>query len=129
MSTIFNQSVEGKVLAREYTVGAQEDIGLEWLGRHSQRIAVHVAYLRVTQGSNVACLSLNELLGVIFEEEERTFDFSEDDEVSVESIRALHAILTRDPYAEERIVESLAAAIVDEKIEGDGRHLVNIENL
>ncbi len=129
MSTIFQDTPEGTLLAREYSIGAQEEFGLEWLGRHNRAIALHLAYLRIAQSAPVACLTLNEIISDYLEGEDVDYPYTEEDMITVDVVRALYGMLDRDSYVEEFIVGRLIDAIRDETMDADADNLIPLEDL
>jgi hypothetical protein len=100
-----------------YIENAQVEIGLEWLARHSLRIAQHMLYLRICQDNVIACITLNEaILDYLANSMYVDYQYMCLDEsvVEVETVKALNALLSQDPYSEQFIIDRLVVQIQSE---------------
>lgn len=106
---IFQADIEGQDLADTYARSGQEDVALEWLGRCSLRLAHYVAFLRVVQSAEDACLFINEQVDLLLTELSscNVFPDRDSDCVTVETMQAVNFILEEIPTSEDHLITSI----------------------
>lgn len=108
-SSIFKNDIRGQALATTYARSGQDDIGIDWIERQSVGVATYMAYLRVHQSAEDACLFLNGLIADMLTTLNGHGGFVDEDEdfVTCDTIQALRYLILSDESAETHIMENI----------------------
>lgn len=130
-NNIFHGNTHGQSIAASYARTGQGDIGLEWLGKLSMRLATAMAYLRVHTSGEDACLFLNESIDNFLLELSSTNIFcdKDSDEVTVETIQALYFIYESIPGAEDLLLNNIYTEIQTTEPAADAVALVPLSSI
>lgn len=112
-NNIFKANIQGQDMAETYSRSGQDDVGLEWLGRLSLRLAHYVAYLRVVQSAEDACLFVNEQVDLLLTElsSSNVFPDRDSDVITVETMQALRFLMEEVPTAQDHFINQIAQEI------------------
>lgn len=124
-NNIFSPDPISQDIAAAYARTGQSDIGLEWLGRHSARIGNLMAYLRVCQGAENACLFINQEIGFYVQgiSIDQHFEDMDEDVITNASIVALHYIMGSDSASEDNLCSAIYEEIQRGTFSADAAYL------
>lgn len=124
---IFETTVKGQGCAALYARSGQEDICVEWLYRHSPRLAIYMGYLRVTQSAVDACLFLNGLVDELLVSVGDTicYPLADEDYLDRDTMMAISFLAETIPNLEDVFMEAFLTEITNSKyISPDSAHLI-----
>lgn len=130
--SIFQPTQEAAKVAQAFLYTVQEDIGLEWVGRHSFEIGRRLFYLRIASDAPTACLRLNELIGEWCHSTypwRGRFPYMDDDTIDVNTIKVLVEILESEPYVDQYFIDGLNESILEHPINSDSKYLKPLDEL
>lgn len=131
-TSIFKKDEVSQEIAHNYASGAQGEIGLDWIARHSYSIASLLAYLAVHVGNEAACDVLTESMQEYIDSSFfviETEEFIEPGSMNVETVRALNTILNEDLYSEGYFIGKLRDAITHSQPTMETSHLLSMDVL
>lgn len=131
-STIFKNDIRGQALANIYARCGQDDICIEWLEKQSIGVATYMAYLRVHQSAEDACLFLNGLIADMLTTLNGHGGFVDEDEdyITCDTIQALRFLISTDESAETHIMENIIDEVYSQKpLSTDCEYLYSIEKI